>query len=443
MVASRRLQTRANYGTTRHPVRANADMLVNSPDGWVTNQPPVNYTWIGSSNVPVGPITPLSPSVPGGMPAAVERATALLVGPLTSVLPWRVYKGTWRSDPEAVEFPAPAWMTDPMMLGTRPGPTGPVFPARDRQTAIRFWGEVLQHAVWFGKGYFTFAEDATGQPLAGAMRVLNPAMIGDLDSGGWRIGDDYDGIETDRDGRYQLGGLTWRVICLEEPFGDRTGVLGRHAQTLALAVQVRSYASGTFRSGVPAGFLKVSSANLTKDGAEELKAGWLKAHGGDQRSIAVLNATTDFTPIAISPIDAQLVQTDAMVLRTVAHAFNLHAAALDSGAQGDGVYANLTDNRQKLLDESIQPWRRSVEDELSAILPYGTWLSLDTRGFLETDSAKRTAYYAAGLAGGWLTAAEVRAIERLPPLPEQDPPEPDDEPTEDEDPEEDDPDADA
>jgi HK97 family phage portal protein len=397
-------------------------MLLNSPDGWVTAQDPYQFTWVGQS-VEDG-ISAIGPNGPGhglagGLPAAVERATGLIVGPLTSVLPWRVYRGSWRSDPAAQDLgDPPLWLSDPMLVGKRPGPGGSAFPAWERRTAVRFWGEMLTNALWLGKGYLTFAENTDGQPVAGSLRVLSNAMIDTTEDGAWRIGDEVDGITTDREGRYELGGLTWRLVCLIEPFGDGTGVLGRHAATLRMAVQVRGYTSGTFRSGVPSGYLKVTAQNLSQPQALELKEAWLKAHGGDRRSIAVLNATTDFTPISISPIDAQLVEVDHMVLRSVAHAFNLSARALDSGASSGNTYANIQDERQDRVDDTIQPWKRVYEDAITGLLPYGTWAELETRGYLQTDPAQRTAYYGAMHALGAITVDEIRRLERLPALPE-------------------------
>ena len=57
-----------------------------------------------------------------------------------------------------------------------------------------------------------------------------------------------------------------------------------HAAELAQAQAAVSYGRGTLRSGVPAGYLKVSSQAFTKDQADALKAAWMAAHGGDARS---------------------------------------------------------------------------------------------------------------------------------------------------------------
>ena len=117
-----------------------------------------------------------------------------------------------------------------------------------------------------------------------------------------------------------------------------------------------------------------------------------------------------------------------MALRMVAHAFNLSARALDSGASAGNTYANIQDERQDRVDDTLLPWKRGFEESISAVLPYGTWLELDMRGFLQTDPLKRTAYYQAMTELGAMLPAEVRQLERMPPLPEHPSPEP--EPTE-------------
>src|SRR4029077_9916329 len=85
------------WGSMRLPVRTDGDLLLNSPDGWVADQGRPVW-WIGiapeTGQGPIGPTGPWS-CLGGGLPAAVERATWMIVGPLTSVMPWRVYRGGW------------------------------------------------------------------------------------------------------------------------------------------------------------------------------------------------------------------------------------------------------------------------------------------------------------------------------------------------------------
>lgn len=434
------------FGTVSRPVRSSASLLLNDPGGWVANQPgpwpwdadvpsrPV--WWVGESRETGGPIGPHGPwTQGGGLPASVERATGVIVGPLVT-LPWRLYRGSWRDDSAAEPMPPRLWMADPMLCGNVPGPGGAVFPIQLRRPAASVWGSWLRHALWFGRGYVTFTEtgdpqsgDPFAEPVAGTVLNLAPNMVEERDDGGWRIGDDDNGVNVDPDGRYRLGGRTWRLLALWEPIGDGAGVFGRHARDLGLAVHVRNYASSTFRSGIPNGYLKVTQGQPSQAQVDQLKERWLEAHGGDERSIAVLNASVDFQAITVKPIDAQLTGVDDMVLRIVAHAFTLSGRTLDSGAAASNSYANIQDERHDRVDDSVMPWKRTLEDTLTSLLPFGTWHEVDLRGYLETDTTKRTAYYQAMTGMGAMTVDEVRRLERLSPLPEL-PPESEPEPEE-------------
>lgn len=429
--------TRSVFGTMARPVRASASLLLNDPDGWVTNQgapwpwdadvPNTPVWWVGESRETGGPIGPHGPwTAAGGLPAAVERATGVIVGPLVT-LPWRLYRGSWRNDASAEPFQPRLWMSDPMLCGNVPGPSGAVFPIHRRRPAASVWGTWMRHALWFGRGYVTFAEtgdpgagDPFAEPVAGTVLNLLPNMIELRDDGGWRIGDDQSGVDVDPDGRYQLAGRTWRLLALWEPIGDGTGVFGRHARDLGLAVHVRNYASSTFRSGIPNGYLKVTQGQPTQAQVDQLKERWMDAHG-DERGIAVLSAAVDFQAITVKPTDAQLTGVDDMVLRMVAHAFTLSGRTLDSGAAATNSYANIQDERHDRVDDSVMPWKRVLEDTLTSVLPYGTWHEVDLRGYLESDTTKRTGYYQAMTGMGAMTVDEVRRLERLPPLPAAEP----------------------
>ena len=329
------------------------------------------------------------PVVPDSI-APVERATGLIVGNLIG-MPWRVYRGS-PSDPSAAErIPNPLWLNDPMLLGSSPGAVAPVRPLLDRRPQGSVFATWVRLALWFGRGYLAYQPAADGSPLPGTVRNLANNMIGQNGDGSWVLNGEQQVPITDEG---DIVGTGYRVMALDEPIGDGRGVIGRHADSLRLSVNVRSYASDTFRSGIPNGYLKVTGPGLNQDQADALKAAWLKAHGSS-RSIAVLNATTEFNPLSLSPVDAELVATDDMVLRMVAHAFNLSATALDSGAGKDNTYANITDQRSDRLVDTLLPWKRAEEQAVTAVLPYGTWAERDSRGYLQADPIKRTEYYAA------------------------------------------------
>ena len=82
---------------------------------------------------------------------------------------------------------------------------------------------------------------------------------------------------------------------------------------------------------------------------------------------------------------------------------------------------NYTNAESRSLDfrtYTLLPWANAVEDVLSALLPAGQWVNVDFRGLLKADTATRYDSYEVALRNGFLTVAEVRNLENLPPLEE-------------------------
>ena len=390
--------------------------------------------WWGSDLVP-------TPVAAGQSLAAVTRATALVVNTITA-LPWLRMSG----DPLPMGLSSVddtgAWLLDPMQLrpDARSGLPSPQAAGLRLPRGV-FWAQWIRSALWYGMGYLIFVEDAAGLPKAGTLRVLNPHTVApqvvyDEELGrdvvARRIGSQeprsYGGwIDTDIDGRFVLGGVRHRMVELRNPtaeadeFGITPGVLSAHAGELAQAQAAVSYGRGTLRSGVPAGYLKVSTPTFGPADAEKLKAAWMAAHGNDSRSIAVLNSTTEFEPIALSPVDMALIEMRRMSLLDIANAFGVPAYMIGGTDGGSNTYSNAESRNRDFLTFSLMPWASTVEDVLGALLPAGSWVEVDFSGLLRPDTATRYQANAQAVGAPWKTVDEVRAEENLPPLPEPEP----------------------
>jgi HK97 family phage portal protein len=292
-----------------------------------------------------------------------------------------------------------------------------------------FWAQFMRSALLKGMGYLIFEEDVLGAPIAGTLRLLNPDMVSPQWADGYiyrRIGNEQiqggGYVETDFDGHFTLGGRTYRLIELLNPtgwvdeYGMTKGVLEMHATELGLANQAISYGTGSFRSGVPAGYLKTSVPNFNKEQADKLRARWLEHHGGDRRSIAVLNATTDFVPIQMSPLDMALIESRKMSLIDIANAFGVPAYMLGGSDGGSNTYSNAESRNRDFLSYSLLPWANALEDALSSLVPQAHYFEVAFNGLLKPDTATRYAAYSTALQDGWLTVDEVRLLESLPPM---------------------------
>jgi hypothetical protein len=392
--------------------------------------PPVVW-WTGlDSGGGAYPIGPNGPYATGSGSAVVTRATALITGPLTTA-PFRVLSDT----SVGVPVPVPRFLTDPMLLRPDSRVTDSVYPEAVKLPRSEFWATWIRFALWHGAGAFLTQLDVDGAPLAGTLRLVNPYLLSceraaDDGSLRWVLGDgaDTDRAVFSRDGYLSLGPVTYRIVVLRNPLssidpeGHSAGVFEMSPSAFQLSANVGAYGVSVFRSGVPAGFLKVTNPpNMSEEAADALRVRWMMHHGGDRRSVAVLTAGVDFTPLNFSPVDAAIGEVTRLSIADVAYAFGLSPDNLGVSLAGSATYANVRDHFQALKDFGLSPWIAAVQDVLSALLAGTAGVVVNLDGFANPPMSERVATYAAAIAAEILTPDECRAFEGLPPLPKPKP----------------------
>lgn len=391
------------------------DVLLNSPDGWEVERP-----WLWWSGSAGGGRTTLGNPIPGADPwvpfsgiPAVARSTSIIVDTLAA-LPWKVYRGT-------EQLVTPDWIADPQSLRLDGRVVDPLAAMDTRWSAMDVWSQWILSALWLGDGFaYVPNRDRNGQP-APPLFILPPDRI-TLQDGRFWFGGAGTEQEFDADGpivgRPFASGEIVHLRGLEPIVNGRgTGVLTRFASTLGYGLTLQDYASGVFGNGVPAGFLKVTQPHLDEQQAQDLKTAWQAAHGGTTRGIAVLNATTDFQALQLSPVDANLVGAGQDFDRHVAQMFGVPAYML--GVPGDSsTYANVESRMIELARFTLLPWAQRIELVLSAQFPRGTNLKIDLNALMRADTTTRYAAYATAIASGFLSVDEVRALEDREPLDE-------------------------
>ena len=368
----------------------------------MSNQTNNQFWWVDSSLETLQPSGGLS-DVALSLPAA-SRAASLIVDTISG-LPINLRRGL-----ETLE--TPNWMEDPQLIRPDARIMSTVQPGRLNK--MEFFGQWIFSALIHGNGFIYIDErEVNGQPKAGSLYILHPELVDYVPGTGYFVRDPQSAEwEYIPDGKLihlrNFGELD------ERKFG--TGVIRRHAASFLTATEMRNYTSGVYRSGIPNGILKVSNPNLTSEQAAELKAKWLENHG-DKRSIAVLNSSTEFQPLSISPVDAQLLQMSQMSINDIALSFGLDPYML-GGSSDSNTYANVESRNIAFVQNALLPWIRRIEETLNAETSRGTFVKINLTALLRADTATRTQAYATGLDKGWLTINEVRAFEDLPPLPE-------------------------
>lgn len=378
------------------------DVLQNTPDGWEVDQP---WLWwdgpAGSDGTggPWGNPPPRARFGGGRALPAMARCRALIADALAGC-PFQVVRGR-------DILPTPTWILDPQNLADDGRKHSTV--RNVALSAVEFWSSVFVSAIELGEGvvYSPIAEGAAFGD-AGCF-VIDPRYLtveGDLYL--------VNGVPIDAAELLVIRNRVW-------PGSSKGhGVWDQFAAEIGFGGASRDYAANMLGRGIPAGYLKVSAPDLEQTEADALKARWEAAHGGSERRIAVLNATTDFTPLQLDPQAMQLAELLRLSAWEIALIYGIPPYKLGISMGSNNTYANIESASIDYVQDALLPWARRAEAAFDAVLPWGTTLKINLDGLRRADTATRYAAYATGLDAGFLTVDEVRSREDLPPLSELD-----------------------
>jgi len=334
----------------------------------------------------------------GGMSIPGAWRAAILLSDLLGEIPWDAYR-EYAGNPVEKLYPCPPLLEQPN-------------PPDAAITTFSSWGLDL---IWHGNAVGVIAaRNAQGWPTAAipvpadmvAVRRVTPYVDSPLPVG---------------ELEYAIGSMrmgSQDVIHIKGPCRPGAvrgmGVLENHFETLNLAKAQQRQASSISQHGVPTGVLKSSNPDLTTDEAAALKTGWLASQS--TRTVAVLNATTDFTPLSWNPEELEMVEARKFTLNELENIFGLPIGWL-GGMNSARQYSNIEQDAVNLLKFSLGGHVGRFEGTLSLAFPRGTKVKGNLNMILRADTLTRYQAHALALANKFLTVDEVREIEDRPPLP--------------------------
>ena len=276
-------------------------------------------------------------------------------------------------------------------------------PTKTRMESI---AEIVQSLLLDGNAYILLGDrDINGHPQAGI--VLNPGSID---------------IKTSRDGE-RIYSINQQPINPEDVLhirgltapGDEfgIGVVAAQRRELSIAVANQQMASDLYMSGaLPNGVLQ-SDTELTRDEAQDLKSAFVAAHGGRQRSPAVLSAGIRYQPLSLSPKDLEFIDSRINSAREITTMFRVPAHMVNVPSEGSKTYANVTQDSLNFVRFCLRGWLTRIEQAFSTQLPRGQTAKFQMDALLRGSRKERYDSYAIGITGGWLTVDEVRDLENI------------------------------
>jgi len=174
--------------------------------------------------------------------------------------------------------------------------------------------------------------------------------------------------------------------------GPDEGLLHRAGKTIAAAVYLENAAVNYAKEPAPTMVLKSNGTNLTAERISALLNAWKTAR--QSRSTAFLNADVNLEQFGFDPKSMQLAEARQYVALELARACGIPAYFL-SAEQTSMTYSNAVTERRSLVDFSLRPILKAIEERLSLpdFVPNPVMVRFALDDFLRGNALERAQVY--------------------------------------------------
>ena len=170
------------------------------------------------------------------------------------------------------------------------------------------------------------------------------------------------------------------------------------------------YADGTS----PTGILSNKSRPLTAGEAATAKDRFKSAMS--ERDVLVTGSDWTYAPMTPSPADSQFIEATQAGANQIAAIYHVPPEDIGGVASSSMTYATLEMNMIRYTQRAILPWSSRVENAIGMLLPRPVYIKFNLDALARTDLKTRMDAHAVALDNGIRTLDEVRELEDLPPL---------------------------
>ena len=189
---------------------------------------------------------------------------------------------------------------------------------------------------------------------------------------------------------------------------------------IGLAIATEEYGSKFFANGAqPSGVLE--HPGTIKD-PQRVRDSWMSQFGGSANSnkIAVLEEGLKYTPISISPEQAQFLETRKFQLDEIARIFRVPPHMI--GDLEKSSFNNIEQQSLEFVKYTLDPWvsrweQSMVRSLLSREEKKQYFIKFNVDGLLRGDYQSRMNGYATARQNGWMSANDIRELENLDRIP--------------------------
>lgn len=190
-------------------------------------------------------------------------------------------------------------------------------------------------------------------------------------------------------------------------------VLSNARRTMGISWASETTAENYFDKGGAVTGILTSKAILSNDQKKEVRSQWKEIMACDEGGVAILGADMNFTPIAMSASDAQLLETRHFNVEEIARFYGVSPTLL--GDLTKSSYATFEATSLDFLTNCIQPRLTNIEQELNVKLlsrrekqSMKMHFAFETEDLLRCTKTEMATYYRELINNGVMTVNEVR-----------------------------------
>ena len=188
---------------------------------------------------------------------------------------------------------------------------------------------------------------------------------------------------------------------------------------IGMAIACEEYGAKFFANGAtPGGLLEYPGTVKNPDAIRE---SWNKGFSGNNsHKIAVLEDGMKYTPISISPEQAQFLETRKFQIDEIARIFRVPPHMV--GDLEKSSFSNIEQQSLEFVKYTLEPWIVRWEQSINRALLSDTekadyFVKFNVDGLLRGDYQSRMNGYAVGRQNGWMSANDIRELENLDRIP--------------------------
>ena len=285
---------------------------------------------------------------------------------------------------------------------------------------------LMTHLLLWGNGYAQIIRNGRGEVIA-LYPLMPNKMTVDRDANGqlyYRYQHSNDEVNT-----MDTGSVILRPTdVLHIPGLGFDGLVGYSPIAMAknaigLAIATEEFGAKFFANGAtPGGILE--HPGTVKD-PERIRESWNRAFSGSGNAgkTAILEEGMKYTPISISPNEAQFLETRKFQINEIARIFRVPPHMV--GDLEKSSFSNIEQQSLEFVKYTLDPWVVRWEQSIQRQLlnpdeKSRYFVKFNVEGLLRGDYQSRMQGYATARQNGWMSANDIRELEDLDRIPAED-----------------------